>query len=82
MAHTFNPSRSRWISGSEANLVYRVSYKAARATEKPCLTQNKNPQNKKKFSLQVSYKSFIYKLCPYTKLTHNGCQSEKAKLIK
>ena len=41
VTHTFDPStldRGRWISEFETSLVYRVSFKAARAsyTEKPC----------------------------------------------
>jgi hypothetical protein len=35
VAHAFNPGR--WISEFEANLVYKVSSRIARVTEKPCL---------------------------------------------
>ena len=43
--------RGRWISEFEASLVYKVSFRTTRATEKPCLEkpkkQNKTKQNKK-----------------------------------
>jgi hypothetical protein len=57
-AHAFNPSTQEAEAGrfmsSEASLVYRVSSRTARATEKPCLEkqyktkQNKTKQNKTK----------------------------------
>jgi hypothetical protein len=44
--------RGRWISEFKASLVYKVSSKTARATEKPCLekpkTKNQKPKKKKK----------------------------------
>jgi hypothetical protein len=39
--------RGRWISEFHASLVYRVSSRTARATQKPCLEKNKN-KNKNK----------------------------------
>ena len=45
VAHTFNPSTGRqWqvdLSEFEASLVYRVSSRTARMTEKPCLKKTK-----------------------------------------
>jgi hypothetical protein len=38
--------RGRQISEYEASLVYKVSSRTARATEKPCLERNKTKQNK------------------------------------
>jgi hypothetical protein len=44
--------RGRWISEFEASLVYKVSSRTARATEKPCLkkpkTKHKKQTNKQK----------------------------------
>jgi hypothetical protein len=43
VAHTFNPSsggRGRWISELEASLVYRVSSRVARATQRNKQTKN------------------------------------------
>jgi hypothetical protein len=42
--------RGRWISEFEASLIYKVSFRTARATEKPCLekTKTKTKQNKTK----------------------------------
>ena len=40
--------RSRWISEFETSLVYRVSSRTARATEKPCLEKPKEKEKKKK----------------------------------
>ena len=51
VVHTFNPSTCEAEAGRsefEASLVYRVSSKTARATEKPCLKKqepNKNQSN-------------------------------------
>ena len=49
VAHAFNPStrgRSRWISEFEASLVYKVSSRTAKATQRnPVL---KNQKKKKK----------------------------------
>jgi hypothetical protein len=46
VAHTFNPSnsggRGRWISEFKASLVYKVSSRTARATQRPCLEKTKN----------------------------------------
>jgi hypothetical protein len=48
VAHTFNPSTREAEAGGfrefEASLVYKVSSRTARATEKPCL-KNKNKKN-------------------------------------
>jgi hypothetical protein len=41
VAHTFNPSRGRRISEFEANLVYRVSSRTARATQRNPVSKNK-----------------------------------------
>jgi hypothetical protein len=52
VAHTFNPSnfggRGRQISEFEASLVYNVSSRTARATEKSCLKKPKKKKKKKK----------------------------------
>jgi hypothetical protein len=40
--------RGRWISEFKARLVYRVSSRTARATEKPCLEKQNKQTNKKK----------------------------------
>jgi hypothetical protein len=40
VVHAFNPSRGRWISEFEASLVYKVSSRTARATQR-------NPISKK-----------------------------------
>jgi hypothetical protein len=37
----------RWISEFEASLVYRVSSRTARATEKPCLGEKNKTKQKK-----------------------------------
>jgi hypothetical protein len=42
------PRTSRWISEFKSSLVYRVSSRTTRATEKPCPKQNKTKQNKTK----------------------------------
>jgi hypothetical protein len=36
--------RSRWISEFKASLIYRVSSRPARATEKPCLEKQQQQQ--------------------------------------
>jgi hypothetical protein len=51
VAHTFNPSRGRWISEFKASLVYRVSSRTARAIQRNIVSktkQNKTKQNKNK----------------------------------
>jgi hypothetical protein len=40
--------RGRWISEFEASLVYKVSSRTARATEKPCLEKTTTTTTKKK----------------------------------
>jgi hypothetical protein len=40
--------RGRQISEFEASLVYKVRFRTARATEKPCLKKTKQKQNKNK----------------------------------
>jgi hypothetical protein len=40
--------RGRWISEFEASLVYRVSSRTARATQRNPVSKNKNPKNKTK----------------------------------
>jgi hypothetical protein len=44
--------RGRWISEFKAILVYKVSSRTARATEKPCLEK---PKRKKKKNIHKSY---------------------------
>jgi hypothetical protein len=53
VAHTFNPSkhlggrgRGRWISELEASLVYRVSSRTARATQRNPVSKNKQTNKK------------------------------------
>jgi hypothetical protein len=52
VAHAFNPNtweaRGRQISEFEASLVYKVSPRTARATEKPCLKKKKTKKKPKK----------------------------------
>jgi hypothetical protein len=40
--------RSRWISKFEASLVYKVSSRTARATQRNPVSKNKNNNNNKK----------------------------------
>jgi hypothetical protein len=40
--------RGRQISEFKASLVYKVSFRTARATEKPCLDKTKKKKKKKK----------------------------------
>jgi hypothetical protein len=51
VAHAFNPStwggRGRWISEFEANLVYKVSSRTARATQRNPVSKTKNKTKKK-----------------------------------
>jgi hypothetical protein len=55
VAHAFNPStweaRGRPISEFEASLVYKVSSRTARATEKHCLKEPKKKKKKKNLVL-------------------------------
>jgi hypothetical protein len=46
VAHAFNPST--WVSKFEANLVYRVSFKTARATQKNPVSKNKQTKKSNK----------------------------------
>jgi hypothetical protein len=53
VAHAFNPStsprgRGRWISEFEASLVYRVSSRTARATQRNPVSKNKKRKEKKR----------------------------------
>jgi hypothetical protein len=52
MAHDFNPStlggRGRQISEFEASLVYRVSSRTARATQRNPVSKNKQKKKRKK----------------------------------
>jgi hypothetical protein len=47
-AHAFNPSRGRQISEFKASLVYRVSSRTARATQRNPVSKNKTKQTNKK----------------------------------
>jgi hypothetical protein len=47
VAHAFNPSRGRRISEFEASLVYKVSSRTARATQRNPVSK-KNQKKKKK----------------------------------
>jgi hypothetical protein len=52
--HAFNPStweggRGRWISELEASLVYKVSSRTARATQRNPVFKNKQNKTKQKF---------------------------------
>jgi hypothetical protein len=54
VSHTFNPTlgrQSRWISEVKASLVYRVSSRIARNSEKPCLEkpESKSPPTIKEY---------------------------------
>jgi hypothetical protein len=52
VAHTFNPStreaRGRWISEFEASLIYKVSSRTARATQRNPVSKNQKKKKKKK----------------------------------
>jgi hypothetical protein len=52
VAHAFNLStwggRGRWISEFEVSLVYKVSSRTARATERNPVSKNQKPGRKKK----------------------------------
>ena len=48
VAHAFNPSsRGRWISEFEASLVYKLSFRTARAIQRNPVLKNKNKQTNK-----------------------------------
>jgi hypothetical protein len=47
VVHAFNPSRGTWISKFEASVVYRVSSRTARATQRNPVLKNKTKTNKK-----------------------------------
>jgi hypothetical protein len=60
VAHTFKPStlggRGRWISEFEASLVYRVSSRIARATQRNPVSKNKIKQtNKQNLSFAILF---------------------------
>ena len=48
--------RGRWISEFKASLVYRVSSRTARATEKACLEKPKNQTTTKQASEATGHK--------------------------
>jgi hypothetical protein len=48
--------RGRWISEFEASLVYKVSSRTARATEKPCLEKPKKKQTNTKTKTKTKTK--------------------------
>jgi hypothetical protein len=48
VAHAFNSSRGRWISEFQASLVYRVSSRTARATQRNPASKNQKAKKKKK----------------------------------
>jgi hypothetical protein len=51
--------RGRWISEFEASLVYRVSFRTARATQRnPVLKNKQNKQKKKKRKRKEQRKTF------------------------
>jgi hypothetical protein len=57
VAHAFNPKhsggRGKWISEFEASLVYRVSSRTARATQRNPVLKNKTKQNERPPPLQL-----------------------------
>jgi hypothetical protein len=57
VAHTFNPStwggKGRWISEFEASLVYKVSSRPARATQRNPVSKNKQTNKKKKRNMPI-----------------------------
>jgi hypothetical protein len=60
VAQAFNPNlggRGRRISEFKASLVYKVSSRTARATEKPCLEKKKENNNNKKPRRQARWPS-------------------------
>jgi hypothetical protein len=48
VAQAFNPSRGRWISEFETSLVYRVSSRTARATQRNPVSKKRKKKKKKK----------------------------------
>jgi hypothetical protein len=50
VVHAFDPSRGRQISEFEASLVYRVSSRTARATQRNPVSKNKTTTTKNDFS--------------------------------
>jgi hypothetical protein len=64
VAHTFNPSTWETEAGGflsfEASLVYKVSSRTARATEKPSLEKPKNKQNKSHKTLEYMKLEFVH----------------------
>jgi hypothetical protein len=59
VAHAFNPSTQEaeagWISEFEASLVYRVSSRKARATQRNPVWKNQKKKKKKKKKSQSYY---------------------------
>jgi hypothetical protein len=58
--------RGRWISEFEASLVYSVSSRTARATQRSLVSKNKNKNNKKK--LEMLQKSDHFMINEYKKV--------------
>jgi hypothetical protein len=59
VTHAFNPSRGRWISEFEASLVYTVSSRTARATQKNPVSKRKNKREKSKNNIYFKRKSTL-----------------------
>jgi hypothetical protein len=59
--------RGRWISGFEASLVYRVSFRTALATQRNPVLENKTKQNKTRNDSRYMYTYFIIYNMSYTK---------------
>jgi hypothetical protein len=70
VAHAFNPStleaegRGRQISEFEASLVYRVSSRTARATQRNPVLKNKKQTNKKDLLIYFMYLSTLGRCTP------------------
>jgi hypothetical protein len=61
VAHAFTPTRGgrgRRISEFEASLVYRVSSRTARATQRNPVSKNQKPKKKKVFTVELCLYSY------------------------
>jgi hypothetical protein len=73
--------RGRWISEFEASLVYKVSFRTARATQRNPVSKNKTKQNKKKI-IALSVKKRIFISCKNSKNKNIAKFAESDKLHK
>ena len=71
VAHAFNPSRGRQISEFKASLVYKVSSKTARATQRNPVSKTKNQKPKTKNQNKTKKRETL-DLIPSTPDTRHG----------